>query len=87
MPRGYPIFSRRPCLDTHYYETFNRNNVTLVDCIAEPIVEITERGRRTHAREIELDIIIIGTTGYDGLTGAMMAVDITGRGGRSLREK
>ena len=86
IPRGYPIFTRRPCLDSGYYETFNRSNVTLVDCIAEPIEAITPAGIRTGKREIPLDIII-GATGYDGLTGAMMAVDIKGRGGRSLREK
>lgn len=85
-PRGYPIFARRPCLDTNYYETYNRDNVTLVDCINEPILEITEKGIRTGEREIELDIII-AATGYDGLTGAMMAVDIHGREGRSLRKK
>jgi cation diffusion facilitator CzcD-associated flavoprotein CzcO len=85
-PRGYPIFARRPCLDTNYYETFNRTNVTLVDCINEPIVDITETAVRTGEREIELDIII-AATGYDGLTGAMMAIDVKGREGRSLREK
>lgn len=85
-PRGYPIFSRRPCLDTNYYEAFNRDNVTLIDCINEPIEEITAAGIRTSKRDIPLDIII-GATGYDGLTGAMMAVDIKGRKGRSLREK
>ncbi|KQS03600.1 cyclohexanone monooxygenase [Sphingomonas sp. Leaf357] len=85
-PHGYPIFSRRPCLDTNYYETFNRDNVLLVDCINEPIEEIIETGIRTGKRDIPLDIII-GATGYDGLTGAMLAVDIKGRGGRSLREK
>jgi cation diffusion facilitator CzcD-associated flavoprotein CzcO len=85
-PRGYPIFARRPCLDTNYYQAFNRDNVTLVDCINEPIVEITEKGIRTGAREIELDVII-AATGYDGLTGAMLAMDVKGREGRSLREK
>lgn len=85
-PRGYPIFTRRPCLDTGYYEAFNRENVHLVDCINEPIEEITANGIRTSQREIPLDIII-AATGYDGLTGAMMAVDIKGRNGRSLREK
>ena len=85
-PHGYPIFARRPCLDTNYYETYNRANVTLVDCLAEPIVAITAQGIRTGAREFELDIII-AATGYDGLTGAMLAVDVKGRGGRSLREK
>ena len=85
-PRGYPIFARRPCLDTRYYEAFNRPNVSLVDCINEPITEITEAGIRTGQREIELDIII-AATGYDGLTGAMLAVDVKGRDGASLREK
>jgi len=85
-PRGYPIFARRPCLDSHYYEAFNRSNVTLVDCLNEPIVEITETGMRTAERSFDFDIII-AATGYDGLTGAMLAVDIKGREGRSLREK
>ena len=85
-PRGYPIFARRPCLDSNYYETYNRENVTLVDCIKDPILEITEKGVRTGKLEIELDVII-AATGYDGLTGAMMAVDIKGREGRSLRKK
>jgi cation diffusion facilitator CzcD-associated flavoprotein CzcO len=85
-PRGYPVFSRRPCLDTNYYETFNRDNVSLVDCIEEPIEEITPSGIRTRARQIELDVII-AATGFDALTGALLAIDIRGKGGCSLREK
>jgi cation diffusion facilitator CzcD-associated flavoprotein CzcO len=85
-PRGYPVFSRRPCLDTEYYEAFNRDNVSLVDCIEEPIEEITPAGIRTAKREIPLDVII-GATGFDALTGALLAIDITGRNGCSLREK
>jgi cation diffusion facilitator CzcD-associated flavoprotein CzcO len=85
-PHGYPIFSRRPCLDTDYYEAFNRDNVTLVDCISEPIEEITPGGIRTRAQEIKLDVII-AATGFDALTGALLAIDITGKNGRSLREK
>ena len=85
-PRGYPIFARRPCLDTGYYETFNRDNVTLVDCLTDPIEAITPTGIRTREQQIELDIII-AANGYDALTGAMLAIEVTGRGGRSLREK
>jgi cation diffusion facilitator CzcD-associated flavoprotein CzcO len=85
-PRGYPIFARRPVLDTNYYESFNRPNVELVDCLADPIVEITETGIRTQTKQIDLDIIILAT-GYDGLTGAMLAIDMTGRDGRRLSEK
>ena len=85
-PHGYPVFSRRPCLDTNYYEAFNRDNVTLVDCIEEPIEEITPAGIRTKAREVPLDVII-AATGFDALTGALLAVDIVGENQRSLREK
>jgi len=85
-PRGYPIFSRRPCLDTNYYETYNRPNVHLIDCLTDPIELITERGVKTREREIELDSLIFAT-GYDGLTGAMLAIDVKGRRGLSLKEK
>lgn len=86
MPRGYPIFARRPCLDSGYYETYNLPNVHLVDCLEDPIVEITERGIRTRSGEVELDVLILAT-GYDALTGAMLAFPITGRGGRRLADK
>ncbi|MFM9927637.1 NAD(P)/FAD-dependent oxidoreductase [Variovorax sp. H27-G14] len=85
-PRGYPIFARRPCLDTGYYETYNLPNVHLKDCIADPIVEVTETGVRTQAGVTELDILILAT-GYDGLTGALMAFDVVGRDGRTVQQK
>jgi cation diffusion facilitator CzcD-associated flavoprotein CzcO len=85
-PRGYPIFARRPCLDTQYYEQFNKPNVHLVDLLNDPIEEIVEAGVRTRSREIPLDALILAT-GYDGLTGAMMAFEVRGRNGRDLREK
>lgn len=85
-PRGYPIFARRPCLDTGYYETFNQPNVHLVDCVIDPIVEITPHGVRTQSGETKLDMLILAT-GYDGLTGALTAFDVVGRGGRTVNEK
>ncbi len=85
-PRGYPIFARRPCLDTEYYETYNLPNVHLVDCKKDQIIEITEKGIRTQSGEIELDMMIFAT-GYDALTGALLAFEVTGRGGRTLKEK
>jgi cation diffusion facilitator CzcD-associated flavoprotein CzcO len=85
-PRGYPIFARRPCLDSSYYETYNLPNVHLVDCLTDPIVEITEKGVRTESGEVALDMLILAT-GYDGLTGAMMAFDVTGREGRTVNDK
>lgn len=85
-PRGYPIFARRPCLDTNYYEAYNEPHVHLVDCLNDPIERVTEKGMKTASQEVELDALILAT-GYDGLTGAMLAVDVTGRGGISLRDK
>lgn len=85
-PRGYPIFARRPCLDTEYYETYNRPNVHLIDCLEDPITGITPRGVRTQTGETELDVLILAT-GYDALTGAMLSFEITGRQGRPLAEK
>ncbi|MCR5859186.1 NAD(P)/FAD-dependent oxidoreductase [Mesorhizobium sp. J428] len=85
-PRGYPIFARRPCLDTEYYETYNLPNVRLVNVKEDPIVEITEKGIRTKSGETELDILIFAT-GYDALTGALLAFDVVGRDGRTLKDK
>jgi len=84
-PRGYPIFARRPCLDTHYYEAFNKPHVSLVDCFEEPIRAISATGVETTKRHIDLDVIIMAT-GYDALTGPMLAIDITGRGGVRLSD-
>lgn len=85
-PRGYPVFARRPCLDSSYYETYNLPHVHLVDLTKEPLVEITERGVRTATREIELDMLILAT-GYDGLTGALTAFDVVGKRGETVNQK
>ncbi len=85
-PRGYPIFARRPCLDTQYYEAFNLPHVTLHDCLESPIVRITEAGLLTATGEVELDTLIFAT-GYDGLTGALLNFDVSGRGGVQLRDR
>jgi cation diffusion facilitator CzcD-associated flavoprotein CzcO len=84
-PRGYPVFARRPCLDSSYYETYNLPNVHLVNLNEDPILEITERGVRTKRGEIELDMLILAT-GYDGLTGALTAFDVVGRDGETVNQ-
>jgi len=85
-PQDYPLGCKRQVLDTGYYETFNRDDVTLVDLRRDPLIEITEAGIRTEAGEIELDVIVLAT-GFDAMTGALDRMDIRGRGGRPLREK
>jgi cation diffusion facilitator CzcD-associated flavoprotein CzcO len=81
----HPYAAKRPPIDTGYFETFNRDNVTLVDLREDPIERITPRGIRTRSAEHLLDVIVFAT-GYDAMTGPLLAMDIRGRGGRALRE-
>jgi cyclohexanone monooxygenase len=85
-PTDHPLGAKRICVDTDYYDTFNRDNVTLVDVRSDPIVEITETGLRTQRAHYELDSLIYAT-GFDAMTGALLAIDIRGRGGMPLRRK
>jgi cyclohexanone monooxygenase len=80
------IGCKRLCADTGYFETFNRPNVSLVDVNEEPLSEITETGIRAGEREIPLDILIFAT-GFDAMTGSLLAIDIRGRDGLALRAK
>jgi cyclohexanone monooxygenase len=84
-PRDFPIGTKRLPLDTHYYETFNRPNVTLVDLRRTPIEEITPVGIRTSDGEHELDVIVYAT-GFDALTGPLEALGIRGRDGQALAD-
>ncbi|OGA61239.1 MAG: cyclohexanone monooxygenase [Burkholderiales bacterium RIFCSPHIGHO2_01_FULL_64_960] len=81
-----PFGTKRLCVDTNYYETFNRDNVDIVDIAATPLVEATAHGLRTTDRDFEFDAIVFAT-GFDAMTGALKAIDIRGAGGLSLREK
>jgi cyclohexanone monooxygenase len=83
-PRGWPILTKRLCADTNYYETYNRDNVTLVDIKDTPIEEFTETGLRVGGQEYELDDVVFAT-GFDAMTGALDRIDIRGRGGKSLK--
>ena len=85
-PRQYPIGAKRMCVDTDYYATFNRENVTLVDLQETPIQAITPSGIRTSNREYRLDSLVFAT-GFDAMTGALSRIEIRGRGGVSLKEK
>ena len=85
-PTDHPLGSKRICVGSDYYETFNRESVTLVDLRAEPIEAITPAGVRTSRREYGLDILVFAT-GYDALTGALLRIEVTGRGGERLQEK
>ncbi len=85
-PRNHPFGTKRPCLDTDYYATYNRDNVTLVDVRSSPIVAITPTGIRTATDEFVVDAMVFAT-GFDAMTGPLLRPDITGAGGVKLRDK
>jgi len=85
-PKDHPFGTKRLCVDTNYYETYNRDNVTLVDVKTTPIKEIVPSGIRVGETTYDVDTIVFAT-GFDAMTGALMNIDIRGREGRSFREK
>jgi cation diffusion facilitator CzcD-associated flavoprotein CzcO len=82
---SHPFLSRRPIVDTNYFEVYNRDNVTLVDVRAAPIVELTRSGVRTTDAEYPIDVLILAT-GFDAVTGPYFGIDVRGRDGLSLVE-
>ena len=90
----HPYAAKRPPIDTQYFETYNRENVALVDLIKTPIVRITkdsivcsetnQTGQRIETTH-ELDTIVFAT-GYDAITGSLLRMDIRGRKAQTLRD-
>jgi len=81
----HPMGCKRQILDTGYFETFNRDNVELVDLRVEPIERIVPNGIRTSASTYALDVILFAT-GFNAMTGALDRINIRGRRGRTLRQ-
>ena len=79
------IGCKRLCADTNYFETYNRENVELIDLNSNPINSITENGILTKNKEFKFDTIIFAT-GFDAMTGALQAIDITGKNGKKLKQ-
>jgi cation diffusion facilitator CzcD-associated flavoprotein CzcO/acetyl esterase/lipase len=90
-PKDHPLGSKRPCLDSGYFETFNLPHVRLVDLRSTPIRTITATGIDLtspdgHTESLEFDAIVFAT-GFDAMTGAVVAVDIVGSNGITLKQK
>lgn len=85
LPRDHPFGSKRTLIDTNYFETYNRDNVELVDIRHAPIEEITPTGIKTEDGEYELDIIVFAT-GFDAMTGSFFRMNIEGRSGERLQD-
>ena len=85
-PKTYPFGTKRLCVDTGYWETYNRPNVTLIDVSKAPIERITKTGIRTANTDYEFDTIVYAI-GFDAMTGALTKIDIEGKNGLKLRDK
>jgi cyclohexanone monooxygenase len=86
QPNDHPIGSKRICVDTDYYATFNRPNVTLVDVKSAPIEEILPKGVRVGGKDYTIDALVLAT-GFDAMTGSVAKIDIRGRDGQALNDK
>jgi cyclohexanone monooxygenase len=84
-PTTHPIGTKRICIDSGYYETFNRPNVELVDISATPIVSIAPAGVQTTSDFHPCEDLVFAT-GFDAITGALLAIDIRGRDGVRLSD-
>lgn len=84
-PKDHPFGAKRLCVDTGYYETFNRDNVTLVDIRADPIKCFLPDGLRTQRATYAFDTLVLAT-GFDAITGALLQINITGRNDQALSE-
>lgn len=85
-PKDHFVGTKRPCLDTNYYATYNLDHVRLLDLRKTPITTVTETGIATTNESFAFDAIVYAT-GFDVMTGPIVAVDITGRDGITLRDK
>lgn len=85
MPQGYPFGAKRLCVDIDYYETFNRDNVELVDLRENPIERVEPTGVRLREGLLAVDDIVLAT-GFDAMVGAVSRIAIQGRGGAQLRD-
>ena len=85
-PTTYPVGAKRLCLDSGYFATFNRENVSLVDLQRTPITRLVAGGIETTEKTYDFDVIVFAT-GFDAMTGPLLAPEIVGEDGRGLREE
>jgi cyclohexanone monooxygenase len=84
-PKDHPFGTKRPCVDTGYYATFNRSNVELIDLRSEPLTAFNAKGIATSARQYDFDAVVLAT-GFDAMTGAIDRIDLRGQGGRRIKD-
>ncbi|MEY2882770.1 MAG: hypothetical protein RL490_494 [Pseudomonadota bacterium] len=85
-PKDHPFGTKRPCVDTGYYATYNRSHVRLVDLRATPIESFTPAGIRTSGEDFAFDAVVLAT-GFDAMTGALDRIDIRGKDGVAMKDR
>ncbi|OBB88366.1 flavin-containing monooxygenase [Mycolicibacterium peregrinum] len=85
IPKDHPIGAKRICTDDNYFQTFNRDNVSLVNLRATPIERIDPSGIDTTDAHYDVDALVLAT-GFDAMTGSVQKLNVVGRGGRTLNE-
>ena len=83
---NYPIGCKRLAVDSNYYETYNRSNISLIDLKTDPLKEFTKDGISTSKKSFELDVVILAT-GFDAMTGTLFNIDIEGKDNIKLKDK
>ncbi|MBU6456187.1 MAG: NAD(P)/FAD-dependent oxidoreductase [Bradyrhizobium sp.] len=86
QPNNHPIGTKRICVDTDYFATFNRPNVKLVDIKSSGIEQILPHAVRAAGKDYEVDALVLAT-GFDAMTGSVAKIDIVGRDGATLNRK
>jgi cyclohexanone monooxygenase len=85
-PKTYPIGTKRICIDSGYFETYNRDNVELVDISDAPLEKMTSAGLIANGQSFVFDSVVFAT-GFDAMTGTLFNIDIQGRDALTLRDK
>ena len=86
IPKDHGFGTKRVPLETNYFESYNQENVELIDISETPIQKITRKGVLTTVKEFEFDFIIYAT-GFDAVFGSYNRIDIRGVNGRRLKEQ
>jgi cyclohexanone monooxygenase len=86
IPKDYRMGCKRLVVEIDYFETYNRDNVTLVDLRKGGITEITPTSVRTEQGDHEIDVLVLAT-GFDAQTGPLTRIAVRGRDGRLLADE
>lgn len=84
--KDYPIGTKRICVDTRYFETYNQEHVKLIDVRGAPVEHLTSDGLHQGGQDYTFDAIVFAT-GFDAMTGTLDRIDIRGRDGRQLKQE